>query len=518
MELRLRLLLHSAAPVLGPIQRLATELHERLYAGERSPTPARPVRSARTRILGSYVLLLAGSALVSCLVLHGILSSRLDNEIEDALVLEATELDSLAEGTNPTTGEPFGEDLPALFDSFLRRNVPNDGEAFFTIVGGESYRASDNPPYDLLTDRTLVSHLVGLRQSERDEVRTPAGEARYLAVPLRFGDRVLGTFVVANFPAGERAEIRRAVQVLGGVSAGVLMVATVLAWLAAGRVLAPVRVLTATARRITDSDISQRIPVRGNDEIGELTSTFNQMLERLDAAFVSQRDFMQEAGHELRTPITVIRGHLELMGPDPEEQRETLALVNDELDRMTRYVNNLLLLARAEQPDFLRREPVEVQELTLRVFAKVRALAPRSWRLDVTGGGMVVLDGDRITQAVMNLATNAVQHTDEGQEVVIGATVTDGQVRFWVRDTGPGILPSDRERVFERFGRGRSVRRSGRGTGLGLAIVQAIVKAHGGRVELQSEPGEGATFTIVVPAQTPGVSEPGIEACSGRGR
>ena len=502
MELPLRLLLHSTAPVSGPIQRLSTEFHERRYAGERSPSsPGRPVRSARRRILGSYVLLLAGSALLSCLVLHGILSSRLDSEIEDALVLEATELDSLAEGTNPATGEPFGEDVRALFDSFLRRNVPNEGEAFFTVVAGEPYRASDNPPYDLLADRALVAHLASLRQSERDALKTPAGEARYLAVPLRSGDRVLGIFVVANFPAGERAEIRRAVQVLGGVSAGVLVVATVLAWLAAGRVLAPVRVLTATARRINDSDISQRIPVAGNDEIAELTSTFNQMLERLDAAFVSQRDFMQEAGHELRTPITVIRGHLALMGDHPEDQRETLAVVTDELDRMARYVNNLLLLARAEQPDFLHREPVDVEELTLRLVAKVRALAPRSWRLDATGAGVAVVDRDRITQAVMNLANNAIEHTDEGQEVAIGSVVADGQVRFWVRDTGPGILPSDRERVFERFGRGRAVRRSGRSTGLGLAIVQAIVNAHGGHVELQSKPGEGAMFTIVVPAR-----------------
>ena len=145
----------------------------------------------------------------------------------------------------------------------------------------------------------------------------------------------------------------------------------------AGRVLAPVRALTTTARRINESDLSQRIPVRGSDEISELTSTFNQMLDRLEMAFSSQRDFIRDAGHELRTPITIVRGHLEVMGSDPEEQRETLDLVTDELDRMSRYVTDLLLLATAERIDFLHPEAIDIENITRRLFSNAQALATR---------------------------------------------------------------------------------------------------------------------------------------------
>ncbi len=134
---------------------------------------------------------------------------------------------------------------------------------------------------------------------------------------MRFGDRNVGVFVVANFVADEQEEIVQSVQVVGADSAGVLLIASVLAWLAAGRVLAPVRLVTATARSITDTDFSRRIPVRGGDEIVELTTTFNDMLDRLERAFTIQRDFVSDAGHELRTPITIRAGHRDrhLQGP-----------------------------------------------------------------------------------------------------------------------------------------------------------------------------------------------------------
>jgi signal transduction histidine kinase len=283
------------------------------------------------------------------------------------------------------------------------------------------------------------------------------------------------------------------------VSVSILIFASAAAWFVAGRVLAPLRTLTDSARTITDTDLTHRLPVKGDDEIAELTTTFNAMLERLDTAFATQRAFLDDAGHELRTPITIVRGHLEVMGDDPVEREETMALVSDELDRMARIVDELVLLAKAEQPGFLERAPVEVEVLTHELLAKAGALAPRDWRLDAAADVTVAADRQRLTQAVMNLADNATHHTETGEEIAIGSSATDTEVRIWVRDRGAGIAPEDQHRIFDRFARASDGARPTDGAGLGLAIVKAVAEAHGGRVELTSRSAHGSTFTIVLP-------------------
>ena len=176
-------------------------------------------------------------------------------------------------------------------------------------------------------------------------------------------------------------------QTAAGVSLAVLLIASALAWVIAGRVLAPLRTLRTTAQAITESDLTRRIDVHGDDEIAELGRTFNAMLDRLEAAFASQRAFVSDAGHELRTPITIVRGHLELLGDDPLEREETIALVTDELDRMARFVEDLLLLAKAEQGDFLHVAPLDLDVLTDELYNKATALADRDWRLAGSGTG-----------------------------------------------------------------------------------------------------------------------------------
>jgi signal transduction histidine kinase len=218
---------------------------------------------------------------------------------------------------------------------------------------------------------------------------------------------------------------------------------------------------------------------------------FNAMLDRLEQAFALQREFISDAGHELRTPITIIRGHLSLLERDPE----TLRIVTDELDRMSRFVEDLLTLAKAERPDFLMRSELDLDLLTEELMAKARKLALRGWELEHTGAGLLTADRQRLTQAVMNLAHNAVQHTQPGDRIAIGSDLDDTQARIWVADSGPGIALADQPRIFERFARSAN----GDGAGLGLAIVRAIAEAHGGRIELDSAPGGGARFTIVLP-------------------
>ena len=302
------------------------------------------------------------------------------------------------------------------------------------------------------------------------------------------------------------------------ISAIVVLITLGVAWLVAGRLLRPIRDVTETARTITDTDLSRRLPVEGHDEIADLATTFNEMLQRLETSFETQRSFIDDAGHELRTPITVVRGHLELMGDSPEDRRETVALVTDELDRMARIVDDLLLLAKAEQPDFVVRRTIELADFTTGIYARARALGQRTWVIDESDFGEFEGDADRLTQAWLNLARNAVEHTTDGVEIGIGSKRQADQIRLWVRDTGHGVDPADRERIFERFARGHGAPRRSDGAGLGLAIATAVAGAHDGAVELFSEPGQGATFTLVIPAVGPSYDDLGSPDADDRHR
>jgi signal transduction histidine kinase len=341
-----------------------------------------------------------------------------------------------------------------------------------------------------------------LTQTERGDVSTPAGRVDYLAVPLKVNDRVLGVFVVSVFRELQQGPFDDAITATIAVGLAVLLIGSVLAWQVAESVLRPVRAVTQNARAITETDLTRRIDVRGRDEMAQLAATFNATLDRLESAFTAQRRFLDDAGHELKTPLTIVTGHLELLGEEPAERGATLALVLDELDRMARIVNDLLLLAKAEAPDFLHLETVDVGVLTEELHTKVGALAPRRWVLDARGRGLVVADRQRLTQAVMQLAENAAKHTVPGDEIAIGSAVGDGEARFWIRDEGAGIPEHDQAGLFERFSRGPSAAR-GDGSGLGLSIVRAIALAHQGRVELTSRPGAGSTFSVVVPVDQP---------------
>jgi signal transduction histidine kinase len=168
---------------------------------------------------------------------------------------------------------------------------------------------------------------------------------------------------------------------------------------------------------------------------------------------------------------------------------------------MSRIVDDLRLLAEVEQPNFLRPEVVDLGLLTHELVAKARPLASRAWRMETMAEGTIIGDRQRLTEAVMNLAHNASQHTTENDTISIGSSLNETEARLWVKDTGPGISLGDQERIFKRFTRGRGAHRRYRGVGLGLAIVRAIAVAHGGRVELDSRFGEGSTFIIVIPVQ-----------------
>jgi signal transduction histidine kinase len=478
----------------------------------------RALGEARTRILLLYIALMLFFAMVSIPIFRILLFSSVDNRVREDLQNEMEEFRTYYRNWEQPPNQSVS-DLKVFVDEFLAQDLPEDDNFLIVLIDNEFYQSNPvalppalKPGSELfqrwqqvnLSDRTVnVPELIKLEFQDPDK-----GDIIYLMEPLELEGQERGMFIAAHLTEGERQEALTAIFVFVDVAFGVVLLSLLLAWIAAGHVLSPVRHLASTARSISETDLNQRIPVQGNGEMAELAETFNAMMNRIQYAFNSQRNFINDAGHELRTPITIIRGHLELLGDDPTEQQETLELVLDELDRMNRFVNDIILLAKAERPDFLQLETIEIRAFTEELFAKAQALAERNWQLKISGAGFMVGDRQRITGAVMNLAQNAAQHTQPGDQIELGAALSKSSVKFWVRDTGEGIAPQDQTRIFERFARISNRYRRSDGAGLGLSIVQAIAEAHGGRVELNSQVGCGSTFTLILPIQPPQEKRP----------
>lgn len=247
-------------------------------------------------------------------------------------------------------------------------------------------------------------------------------------------------------------------------------------------------------------DLSKRLPDAGHhDEVKALSITLNEMLGRLDSSFSRERLFIRETSHELRTPITICRGHLELLGSEPpqEEMNETVTLVLDELDRMARIVEDMSTLARIEDPATLRLQDVPVERLISDIAAKALPLLGSRLHVEpVRAGAIMHGDPQRLTQALINLLNNTHEHTPHGAPVKLRAVDEGTSWRFDVADTGGGLKPGQEDDVFRPFFTGKG----SAGSGLGLAIIRAIARAHGGSAGVENRPGEGATFWVRVPA------------------
>jgi signal transduction histidine kinase len=425
--------------------------------------------------------------------------ARVDRRIDEALLQELREFEALEDrGIDPRTGRPFNS-VDRLLEVALRRNVPDEHQSIIGFLGNRPAYVHPSASRGLERNEAFIDAVTSGPTSAVGTLDTDDGEVRYASKAVLQGGERRGAYTVAYFTAQERAEFQDVIRTYAVVALLSLVAVGVGAWSVAGRLLRPIRQLQATAQEIGDTDLTQRIQVVGNDEVADLAHTFNAMLDRLEDAFATQRQFLDDAGHELRTPITIIRGHLELLDErNVEEVEATRALVLDEIDRMSRLVEDLVMLAKAQRPDFLRVEPVDVGVLTDDVFDKSRALGERVWQLDARGSGTVLADSQRLTQALLQLATNAIQHTRQQDTVAVGSAVQAADVRLWVRDTGAGVPSTHAAHIFERFQRGPDTRGTD-GSGLGLSIVQAIAEAHGGSVELEGKPGNGAVFTVVIP-------------------
>lgn len=471
----------------------------------------RVARSIRARVLLAFIALIVLSGAFSMVAIQEVMVLHLTYRMEEAARQEVDELNRMVdEGVDPRTGTAFTSSA-AVFDVFFERNVPSREEALFAFVDGQSYRqATDRFALASLPEPVMRQFATSTPDPAQRRLRTFAtelGPAYYASWPVRVGPS-FGTFVVVFLPVAERQEIDK-LQSYGVLAViGVVLLASAAAWWVTGRLLGPVRSLTQTAQAISRSDLTGRIPVRSDDEAAEMARTFNAMLDRLEDVFEREREFLLDASHELRVPLTIALGNLSLIRQgimdDPDEERRAITLVMDELDRMSRLVNDLQMLADVENPHFLQPESIDLEAFTYELADKMVTLAPRAWHVDAAADGQLRADRHRLTEAVVNLAQNAVQNTEPGAAVAVGTRLAEGECRIWVRDAGPGVPAVDRPFIFERFRRGAAAQLRYRGSGVGLSIVRAIAEAHGGRAEVSSEPGEGATFALVIPAQGEG--------------
>ena len=468
-------------------------------------TIARPQRSGisvRTRITLAVALLVALALTGSGAIVYLIEHERNREQAMDEVDQEVEEFITLQEnGIDPQTGEPFDGVVP-LLETFLERNVPSSSEAFLAWYDGEPLPDQGEEYVGEAEFRRIVTELIPDDGSRTWTSPVEDEEVLIAVQTVRFeGDERIGALVVVQELGDRDALLNETMRTYAIVAFLSLLLVLVIGWWQSGRLLAPLRTLRTTTERIGATDLSQRLPVRGHDDITALTHTVNGMLERLESAFVSQKQFLDDAGHELRTPLTVLSGHLELLdSASPDEVETTRKLLLDEVDRMARLTHDLILLAKSDRPDFLRIEPVDLDELAEDLVAKARGLGDRDWQYDGAPPVGVEMDRQRITQAVLQLADNAVKHTHEGDEIAIGADLTSGAVTIWVRDSGPGVPAADREHIFERFGRG-AVREHDEGFGLGLSIVRAIAAGHGGSAHVEDAPSGGARFVLTLPVR-----------------
>jgi two-component system, OmpR family, sensor kinase len=336
---------------------------------------------------------------------------------------------------------------------------------------------------------------------------------RALTTPLVFDGQPAGTLVVAASREADLATISALLSGIAWASGFGLLFATVLGVAAVRRTLRPLRRMAEEVEQIQRSDdLSRRVRTDApRDEVGRLADAFDAMLARLEDAFASQRRFLSDASHELRTPLQVARGQLEFLEETVRdaEGRRSVAVATEELERMRRIVEDLLLLARLDEGMPLAREPVEVELVAREALLRGMQLERREHTVAIEEGLSVMADPERLLQVLTNLVTNAVRHGGTAATIAITARREGERVAIAVADTGPGIPSEELQRVFERLYRGESSRtRSPGGAGLGLAIVASLTKAMHGEIAVDSVVGAGTTFTVRLPSADLAETEP----------
>jgi signal transduction histidine kinase len=478
----------------------------------------RATGSVRLRVAAISAITFAVALIGGALVLLRTLEDRLVDDVRDAderaLAIQAARV--LANGVQRgqaavsiADGESFVVALPPV--GAQRVIARFEGTFPDTATDTVTSTAPGSPSAGLFIDEVVRS---GGGTVERVEVPVDAESAELLGIDSSAGPFIVSTLPVAGgvtlATASTLAQVERTLDttrtILWFAIPGLVMLVGALAWLVVGRALRPVHAVTSRVAAIGSDSLHERVPVPVvADEVGELATTMNSMLERLEAATVTSRRLVSDASHELRTPITVMRTELEVARQDPTaDWQQVSGGVLAEVDRLQALVDDLLLLERGRAD-----APLVVDDIVRDVTARRRRV-PVTTSLegddDSLPGIELVGDADAVGRALDHVVANAARHADGA--VVVDVELVDGHggsaAAIHVDDDGPGIPPSDRERVLERFVRLDEARsRDAGGSGLGLAVVADVMAAHGGHVRITDSPLGGARVTLLFPRPSP---------------
>lgn len=468
--------------------------------------------SIRDRLTIIYTGIFLGAFLLFTFVVYQLPRQTLLGEIDTDLQEVASEM--LEETQVVTQRDVLSLFIPTQDESAFRRS-----NSFIMVVGAEGnvLKRSDN----LRGFTGILDPQALQREMEAEGFRTleyDGQSVRVLTVPLRVervGEQELVGYlqvgrVIEDYDTFNRLLIIAVFIGLAALSASMFTVT----WMAP-KLFRPLENIAALARQISRADdLSRRLPDSGRqDEIGDLTIALNQTLERLETLFRTQQRFLADVSHELRTPLTTIRGNVDLMRRMGVADDSFLDDIQAELERMTRLVNDLLLLARADVGTLpIERKPVALDTLVLDVFRQVSMLErPVDVILDEVDQVSVLGDADRLKQLILNLADNAVKYTADGGEVHLALSKTETEAKVRISDTGIGISQEDLPYIFDRFYRVDKARtRAHGGSGLGLSIAKWVVEVHGGSIEVESEVSVGTTFRVTLPLWSPPKSDSAV--------
>lgn len=458
------------------------------------------LQSVRLRLTLWYVFLLAVILAFFSVGVYFFLRELLYDNLDDSVRNRAT---SSLEALVYQDGRPTLTDQGAFDD-------PNAGESFVRVFDTSGAISFDNSAEagGVAADTNAVDR--ALRGESGMRTTSAGGEAlRVITIPIEDGGEIKGVLEVGQSEEDVSQALRSLLFVLAMAYPVTLAAASAGGAFLAGRALSPIDRLTRLARRITADDLSARLDMNlPNDEVGRLARTLDEMIAGLDEAFRRQRQFTADASHELRSPLTAIKGQVGLARSkrrDEDAYREVLKIVEDEVDQMVVMVDSLLTLARADAGQIaINPEPVDISELIESAVEQMRPVAEgKGIAVAVEVGPGVVIEADEnlLIRLVLNLLGNAIKFTPDGGHIDLGCGMEGGGAVLWVRDTGAGIAPEHLGRIFDRFYRVDMARTdSDEGTGLGLSICQWIAHAHGGSIEVASEVGRGTTFTVKLPA------------------
>jgi heavy metal sensor kinase len=451
--------------------------------------------SLRLRLTILYSALMGVILLLSGVLLYSIVNILLMAQVDTTLMQTANDL--LVGWRVGQSGELSQETLPEVnLTSFVYYQIWDYNGRLHSSSPG---LGQINQPFDPVGYQS--KHIV-YRNSMVRKVNL-----RVLNIPLVAGGRPIATLQVAGSLALVNTTLQSLIQtiILTAIVAGLF--AAVISWFFTGQALAPLVNITDSALNISNTDdLSLRIPQHGSekDEIGQMVTAFNATLGRLEQLFNSQQRFLADVSHELRTPLTVIKGNVSLMRHMKQVDEESLDSIEDEADRLTRLVGDLLLEAQAESGKLpLNFAPVELDTLLLEVFKEMHVLARERVQLKLTEIDQIMINGDRdrLKQVLINLISNAIKYTAQGGFVYLSLGKSSDNARLIVRDNGQGIPAEDLPHIFERFYRAEKSRSRSKvgGFGLGLSIAYWIVNHHGGHIEVDSAEGKGTTFCIYLP-------------------